>query len=224
MPPITNAPNDDRFCQESWLSTLSRSRSGPETLYPQLFWLKQPRAIYCSSPRANGPSANAHVQQLPLCTAQFRRGRHRADTEPLLQRLHRHSGSTRVFENELQREQGVAPLPQVLGNFHLHNVVSHVAGGSLPSGRITFATTNCPSSPDWFTSVSNSSSPFTPSSLPSCTSYTSTRPSSCIPSTSTRASPSSANRSTPATDAADSDDAASDHETTFDYESAYDYH
>ena len=43
MPPMTNAPNDDQFCQESWLSTLNRSRSGPEALYPQLFWLKQPR-------------------------------------------------------------------------------------------------------------------------------------------------------------------------------------
>ena len=47
MPPMTNAPNDDQFCQVSWLSTLNRSRSGPEALYPQLFWLKQPRWRVC---------------------------------------------------------------------------------------------------------------------------------------------------------------------------------
>ena len=47
MPPMTNAPNDDHFCQASWLSTLNRSGSGPEALCPQPFWLKQPRWRVC---------------------------------------------------------------------------------------------------------------------------------------------------------------------------------
>ncbi len=49
MPPMTNAPNDDHFCQESWLSTLNRSRSGPVCI----------RSYFGSSNRGGGYASSA---------------------------------------------------------------------------------------------------------------------------------------------------------------------